>query len=123
MKIPAICPVALKLRFSFVSGESVLLCAETGSGKTLSFLLPLAQRIKTDELALGITTRPRRPRALVLVPTRELGQQILAVAKDLSRAARFSCAGIFGGASVAEQARRLSMPIDLVIGTPGRLAA
>jgi superfamily II DNA/RNA helicase len=85
-------------------------------------LLPLAQRIKTDELTLGITTRPRRPRALVLVPTRELGQQILGVAKDLSRAARFSCAGVFGGASVAEQARRLALPIDLVVGTPGRLA-
>lgn len=104
-----------------ITGESVLLCAETGSGKTLSFLLPLVQRIKIDEDQHGIQTRPHRPRALVLVPTRELGQQILQVAKGLSRHAKFSSCGLFGGASMARQAERLHDGVDLVVGTPGRI--
>jgi superfamily II DNA/RNA helicase len=104
-----------------IKGESVLLCAETGSGKTLSFLLPLVQRIKMDENNCGIKTRPHRPRGLVLVPTRELGQQILGVAKGLSRHAKFSSCGVFGGASMARQADRLGEGVDLVVGTPGRI--
>eukprot|EP00960_Hanusia_phi_P044787 756811-Hanusia_phi.AAC.11 len=86
-----------------LAGESVLLCAETGSGKSLAFLLPLVNRLKVDEFVLGINARPKRPRAgelkrrlslltalhaVVIVPTRELGSQILGVAKGLSKHAK-----------------------------------
>ncbi|EKX54359.1 hypothetical protein GUITHDRAFT_160645 [Guillardia theta CCMP2712] len=104
-----------------LAGESVLLCAETGSGKSLAFLLPLVNRLKVDEFVLGINARPKRPRAVVIVPTRELGSQILGVAKGLSKHAKFSSLGLLGGASSAMQAKRLEQPVDLVIATPGRL--
>lgn len=104
-----------------LAGESVLLCAETGSGKSLAFLLPLVSRLKSDELARGINARPKRPRAIVLAPTRELAAQLLGVAKGLSRHARFSSVGVLGGSSIAAQAKRLNQPVDLVVATPGRL--
>jgi superfamily II DNA/RNA helicase len=104
-----------------LAGESVLLCAETGSGKSLAFLLPLVARLKNDEHVLGIHARPKRPRALVLAPTRELASQILAVAKGLSRHAKFSSMAALGGSSMAAQAKQLQRPVDLVIATPGRL--
>jgi superfamily II DNA/RNA helicase len=104
-----------------LAGESVLLCAETGSGKSLAFLLPLVARLKNDELALGINARPKRPRAVVLAPTRELAAQLLGVAKGLSRYAKFSSMGVLGGTSSAAQAKRLQQPVDLLVATPGRL--
>lgn len=88
-----------------LAGESVLLCAETGSGKSLAFLLPLVARLKNDELVLGINARPKRPRAVVLAPTRELAAQLLGVAKGLSRHAKFSSVGVVGGSSMAAQAK------------------
>ena len=104
-----------------LAGESVLLCAETGSGKSLAFLLPLVSRLKNDEIALGIHARPKRPRAIVLAPTRELAAQLLGVAKGLSRHAKFSSVGALGGSSMAAQAKRLKQPVDLLVATPGRL--
>eukprot|EP00802_Teleaulax_amphioxeia_P010817 Tamp_10847.p1 GENE.Tamp_10847~~Tamp_10847.p1 ORF type:complete len:630 (-),score=160.80 Tamp_10847:97-1788(-) len=104
-----------------LAGESVLLCAETGSGKSLAFLLPLVSRLKKDELALGINARPKRPRAVVLAPTRELAAQLLSVAKGLSRHAKFSSVGVLGGSSIAAQAKKLQQPVDLLVATPGRL--
>jgi len=104
-----------------LAGESVLLCAETGSGKSLAFLLPLVARLKNDELVLGINARPKRPRAVVLAPTRELAAQLLGVAKGLSRRAKFSSVGCLGGSSMAAQAKKLLQPVDLLVATPGRL--
>ena len=80
-----------------------LLLAETGSGKTLAYLLPLLHRLKEIEESTAVRARPRRPRALIIVPTRELGDQVLAVAKSLSHVARFSAASAFGGGSRAEE--------------------
>lgn len=104
------------------SGE-VLLLAETGSGKTLSYLVPAVQRIKEAEERMGCRARPRRPRAIIIVPTRELGEQVLLVAKSLSHAARFSVAGVFGGARISNQAASLSRGCDMVVATPMRLVA
>jgi len=90
-----------------LAGESVLLCAETGSGKSLSFLLPAINRMKIDETSRGMSTRPKRPRALVLAPTRELGAQLLSVAKSLSGTAKFSSMGLLGGSPPGEQMKKL----------------
>ena len=61
---------------SVLAGGDVLLMSQTGSGKTLAYLLPLIDRIRRDEKELGVETRGKRPRALVLLPTRELVHQV-----------------------------------------------
>ena len=104
-----------------LAGESVLLCAETGSGKSLSFLLPAINRMKIDETSRGMGTRPKRPRALILAPTRELGAQLLSVAKALSGTAKFSSMGLLGGSPPGEQMKKLDRGVDLVVATTGRL--
>jgi len=101
-------------------GGDVLLASHTGSGKTLAYLLPLVQKLKDEERA-GITARNRHPRALVMGPTRELTHQVLQVAKSLGHHAKFRSAGISGGGKLKVQKEALMNPLDLVVGTPGRI--
>ena len=61
--------------------KSVVIGAETGSGKTLAYLLPLVQWMYDDKFNKGIFTRKRQPRAVILVPSRDLGLQIYGIAK------------------------------------------
>ncbi|GIL63481.1 hypothetical protein Vafri_17533 [Volvox africanus] len=95
------------------------LASHTGSGKTLAYLLPLVQALKQDEAA-GFVPRPKRPRVLVLGPTRELTEQITAVAKTLCHSAKFRATCVNAYKSVSQQARSLSGPIDVVVATPTR---
>jgi ATP-dependent RNA helicase RhlE len=85
--------------------------AETGSGKTAAFLLPIIERLKQHGPA----------RALILAPTRELALQIEANAKSYSRAARLRTVSVVGGESVSRQMKALDSGIDILIATPGRL--
>lgn len=101
-------------------GGDVLLASHTGSGKTLAYLLPLVQKLK-DEERDGTTTRNRHPRALVMGPTRELTHQVLQVTKSLAHHAKFRSAGISGGGKLKVQKEALMNPLDLVVGTPGRI--
>ncbi|KAL6779782.1 RH39 [Auxenochlorella protothecoides x Auxenochlorella symbiontica] len=101
-------------------GSDFLLASHTGSGKTLAYLLPLVQSLKEGE-ARGTATKPHRPRALVLGPTRELTDQILKVAKSLSHHAKFRSAGLSGGAGYRQQKVQLAQPLDVVVGTPQRI--
>ena len=71
-----------------LAGESVVGVAETGSGKTLSFVLPMLHKIKSLELADDPITVASRPRGLVLVPARELGEQVSKVFKGLTHKTR-----------------------------------
>ncbi|KAK9795517.1 hypothetical protein WJX73_003999 [Symbiochloris irregularis] len=103
-----------------LQGGDVLLASHTGSGKTLAYLLPLIKQLKDAE-AKGAATRPKRPRALVLAPTRELTEQILSVAKGLSHFAKFRSTCINGGRTAAQQAKALDAPMDIVVGTPQRV--
>ncbi|KAM7266740.1 hypothetical protein ACFE04_004637 [Oxalis oulophora] len=104
-----------------LDGESVVLGSHTGSGKTLAYLLPLVQMLRNDEAELGKITKPKRPRAVVLCPTRELCEQVFRVAKSISHHARFRSTMISGGVRSRPQTDSLSSPIDMVVGTPGRL--
>ncbi|XP_004489911.2 DEAD-box ATP-dependent RNA helicase 39 [Cicer arietinum] len=106
---------------SVLDGKSVVLGSHTGSGKTLAYLLPLVQLLRQDEQLNGILLKPKRPRAVVLCPTRELSEQVFRVAKSISHHARFRCTMVSGGGRLRPQEDSLSNPIDMVVGTPGRI--
>jgi superfamily II DNA/RNA helicase len=104
-----------------LQGHSVLISAGTGEGKTLAFLLPLAHRLKEEECARGVVARGGRPRALVLLPTRELALQVAGVAKALCHKEKFSVAALVGGRSERAQRDALARPVDVLVATTGRL--
>ncbi|MSQ29343.1 MAG: DEAD/DEAH box helicase [Dehalococcoidia bacterium] len=96
-----------------LAGRDVSGKAQTGSGKTLAFGLPLVERTKTS--------RKRRPRSLVLVPTRELANQITDAIAPLAAARGLWIAPIYGGVSMVRQINALRAGVDIVVATPGRL--
>jgi superfamily II DNA/RNA helicase len=99
-----------------LAGRDVLGRGRTGSGKTLAFGLPLLSR------TAGRRGRPGRPLALVLVPTRELAQQVTAALTPYARAVNLRCATVVGGLSLQRQADALRAGAEVVVATPGRLA-
>ncbi|KAF6171002.1 hypothetical protein GIB67_028563 [Kingdonia uniflora] len=104
-----------------LEGESVVLGSHTGSGKTLAYMLPLVQLLRRDEELYGMLMKPRRPRAVVLCPTRELCEQVFRVAKSVSHHARFRSTMVSGGGRMRPQEDSLNIPLDMVVGTPGRV--
>ncbi|XP_021737649.1 DEAD-box ATP-dependent RNA helicase 39-like [Chenopodium quinoa] len=104
-----------------LEGNSVVLGSHTGSGKTLAYMLPIVQLLRRDEEISGIRIKPRRPRAVVLSPTRELSEQVFRVAKSISHHARFRSIMVSGGGRLRPQEDSLNVPIDMVVGTPGRI--
>lgn len=101
-------------------GDDIAFSAATGSGKTLAYLLPIMQLLKWQEQA-GKPRQSMRPRALILVPTRELVQQVLEVTKQLSHIVKLSSCGLHGGEDWGVQRRRLQGEVDVVVASPGRL--
>jgi superfamily II DNA/RNA helicase len=99
-----------------LAGLDILGRAQTGSGKTLGFSLPLVARLA------GGYTMACRPRGLVLVPTRELATQVHAVLAPLAHAMGLSVATIFGGTPQNPQVAALRNRADIVVACPGRLA-
>lgn len=109
-----------------LEGTSVAFAAATGSGKTLAYLLPLFQRLKLSETETAprdslAPPKSKRPRAIILGPTRELCQQIFSVIKSLSHSCKLSSALIVGGEDYGIQRRSLDRVLDIVVATPGRL--
>ncbi len=97
-----------------LDGRDILGSAETGTGKTAAFLLPLLQKLIN-------TPRTREPRALVLVPTRELALQVAEHAQTLSHNTGLRVATVYGGVGYGPQEQALHKGVDVVIATPGRL--
>src|SRR3954468_7909311 len=96
-----------------LAGRDVLGKAKTGSGKTLAFGLPLLGRIgKAD---------PRRPKALILVPTRDLATQVTDALRPLGEVRDLKVRAVYGGVSMDAQVTALQKGVDVVVGTPGRL--
>jgi superfamily II DNA/RNA helicase len=100
-----------------LAGRDVLGRAETGSGKTLAFGLPMLSRVA----AIGGRPRETAPRGLVLVPTRELAEQVAEVLKPLGRSLGLVVTTVYGGVSIGRQIDRLRRGADIVVATPGRL--
>ena len=98
-----------------IAGRDVLGRARTGSGKTLAFGLPMLTRLA------GQRSRPNHPRALIVVPTRELAGQVAAALEPLAGALKLSLVTVYGGSPYGWQIRALDRGVDLVIATPGRL--
>src|SRR5438874_10882208 len=95
-----------------VEGRDVIACAQTGSGKTAAFLLPIINRL---------IERPRRTtKALVLAPTRELAAQILEDFNALSVHTPVSGAAVYGGVARGPHEHASRMGVDLIVATPGR---
>lgn len=95
-----------------LEGKDVIAQAQTGTGKTLAFLLPMLERIRSSE---GFT------QGLIITPTRELALQITAVAKMLAPGKGASVLAAYGGQDIEQQVRKLKGAVHLVVGTPGRL--
>ncbi|MFD1533008.1 DEAD/DEAH box helicase, partial [Pseudonocardia aurantiaca] len=98
-----------------IAGRDLLGRGQTGSGKTLAFGLALLARLAAGRAA------PRQPRGLVLVPTRELAQQVVDALVPFAKALGLSITSVVGGMSFNRQADELRRGVDLLVATPGRL--
>ena len=100
-----------------LDGRDLIGCAQTGTGKTAAFILPILQYLESHRQPPA----PNRARVLILAPTRELAAQIDASAATYGRHLRFRHAVIFGGVSQFRQVQVLSRGLDILVATPGRL--
>ncbi|HDH98216.1 MAG TPA: DEAD/DEAH box helicase, partial [Deltaproteobacteria bacterium] len=100
-----------------LEGQDLLGTAQTGTGKTAAFALPLLQRLSAN----GRRPRKGTPRALILAPTRELAAQIGESIQTYGRFLRLSHTTIFGGVSQFHQVKVLNRGVDILVATPGRL--
>ena len=100
-----------------LQGHDILAGAQTGTGKTAAFALPIVQMLSEKPPA----KKKRQPRALVLVPTRELAAQVGKAMQDYGRRLSLRATVIYGGININAQIVRLNRGVDIVVATPGRL--
>ena len=105
-------PIQEKSIPELISGHDTVGLAQTGSGKTLAFSLPMMQLIDPEL---------NNVQAIVLVPTRELAQQVLEVVTSLGDSRKIRAVGLLGGHSVKEDLKNLDKPTQIIVGTPGRI--
>jgi ATP-dependent RNA helicase RhlE len=98
-----------------MQGRDLMAAAQTGTGKTAAFVLPMLERLRQS------STQKRSPRALILVPTRELAMQVSDSCRAFARHVPVRGALIFGGVSPKPQLEALARGVDIVVATPGRL--
>jgi ATP-dependent RNA helicase RhlE len=103
-----------------LAGKDLLGGAQTGTGKTAAFALPLLQRLAQGEVAPG-APGPRKPRALILTPTRELAVQVNDSLRTYGKHLKLNTAAIYGGAGMGPQFDLLKRGVDILVATPGRL--
>lgn len=104
-----------------LAGRSVVGVAETGSGKTLAYVLPILHGLKTAELGGSRVEHSARPRAVVIVPTRELGEQVSKVFKPFTHTTRLRVRTVLGGTDMDVAKRNISGAFEVLVATPGRL--
>lgn len=104
-----------------IKGKACIIADQSGSGKTLAYLLPLVQSIREEELQGIGKSLPQNPRVVILVPTAELGSQVLSVCRSLSKSGvPFRSMVATGGFRQKTQLESLRQEIDVLIATPGR---
>jgi superfamily II DNA/RNA helicase len=106
---------------SLLIGESVVGVAETGTGKTLAYALPILHQLKSLENAGDKITMEGRPRAAVIVPTRELGEQVARVFKPFTHTTRLRVRTVLGGTTFDVSKRNCAGSFEILVATPGRL--
>ena len=119
-------PIQSRAIPAVLAGRDVLAGAQTGTGKTAAFVLPILQRLSTGAAGAGPGAEARpglhnAPRALVLTPTRELAAQVAQSAREYGKYARLRVAVIFGGVGYHGQIATLRKGCDILVATPGRL--
>ncbi|WP_295624484.1 DEAD/DEAH box helicase [uncultured Corynebacterium sp.] len=114
MRIVDPTPIQAAVLPDALAGRDILGRAPTGSGKTLAFGIPLVEALA------GAASKPGRPRALVITPTRELADQIADVLAELGAAAGLRVLAFVGGENVNRQKLKLAAPVDVAVVTPGR---
>ena len=110
-------PIQAKAIPQVLSGGDLLAGAQTGTGKTAGFTLPLLHILSTTP-AKHIK---HSPRCLILTPTRELAAQVEASVKTYGKYLKLTSTVIFGGVNINPQTSRLRKPLDILVATPGRL--
>src|SRR5271154_1071600 len=105
-------PIQLRAIPLIMAGSDVIGSAQTGTGKTAAFALPILSQLGQHE---------PRTRALVLEPTRELAAQVETAFHDFARFTKLRCAVVYGGVGYGKQLEALSAGADVIIATPGRL--
>ena len=108
-------PVQARAIPIILDGRDILARAQTGTGKTDAFALPLVEILSRH---IG---RERHPRALILTPTRELALQVGESIKAYARRVSLRCTVVYGGINILPQIERLQRGIDILVATPGRL--
>ncbi len=99
-----------------LQGRDLIAAAQTGTGKTASFVLPILEKLRQ-----GQTQRKKRVRALILVPTRELAMQVAEKVEQYGKAPGLKSLAVFGGVDEQAQKQRLIDGVDVLVATPGRL--
>jgi len=105
-------PIQVMVIQDATSGRDTLAKSQTGSGKTLGFAIPIVEQLDPED--------PKRPAALILVPTRELAQQVKDDLSDIARAKHLKSKVVYGGTRVTEQSKGIR-EAHILIATPGRL--
>ncbi len=111
-------PIQAQAIPAVISGRDVMAAAQTGTGKTAGFTLPLLQRLSSDK---GIKVGSNNVRALILTPTRELAAQISDSVATYGKYLNLHSTVVFGGVKINPQMMRLRQGVDVLVATPGRL--
>ncbi len=108
-------PIQAKSIPPILEGRDVMAGAQTGTGKTAAFSLPILQRLNDTQ------KKGRHPRALILTPTRELAAQVVEFIEHYGKSLTLRSMAIFGGVSIRPQISKLKKGMDILVATPGRL--
>jgi ATP-dependent RNA helicase RhlE len=116
-------PIQLQAIPAVLNGGDLLAGAQTGTGKTAGFTLPILHRLSTDANGAAITsnTSTRPIRALILTPTRELAAQVEESVRIYGKYTKLNSTVIFGGVGINPQIKQLKHGVDILVATPGRL--
>ena len=106
-------PIQMEAFSPILSGRDVLGIAQTGTGKTFAYLMPILRNLKFS--------KQKNPRVLIIVPTRELVVQVVSEAQKLSKYTNIRIGGVYGGTNINTQKQVVAEGLDILVGTPGRI--